>query len=291
MRKNILVTGANGQLGSEIRLLAQAHASEYNFVFHDIDTFDITNDVQVKEMFSFLSPVAVVNCAAYTAVDKAESDVDKAYLINSNAVGLLSEYAQDNDAWLIHISTDYVFDGMQNVPYKENDYPNPLSIYGKSKLSGEKLLYDNEKYIIIRTSWLYSSFGNNIVKTILRLSSSHDSISFVTDQIGSPTYAADLADAIIKILVSLGSDWDNTEFSGIYHFADEGVCSWYDFACNIVTINRIPCKVNPIETSQYPTPAKRPAYSVLNKSKIKSTFGLEIPWWRNSLEKLLSLIK
>ncbi len=287
MNYTILITGSKGQLGNEIQQLAKKFP-DYNFIFHDIDTLDVVDLKQLEHFYITHRPAITINCAAYTAVDKAESEPEKAYLINADAVNNLCQMAEENNSWLIHISTDYVFDGMHNIPYKESDYTNPLSVYGKSKLAGEQLIADYEKAIIIRTSWLYSTFGNNIVKTIMRLATEREQIRFVYDQIGSPTYAADLANAITKIISVIFEDLNNTEISGIYHFANEGACSWYDFASTIIEIKNLKCSVEPIETWEYPTPAKRPAYSVLNKNKIKTTFGIDIPWWKKSLEQCLS---
>jgi len=285
----VLVTGSKGQLGNEIQFLSPAW-NGFEFHFHDIDSLDITNLTALESAFENFRPFAVINCAAYTAVDKAESEPDKAFLINADAVGNLAQCAEKHDSWIIHVSTDYVFDGTQHIPYRETDYTNPLSVYGKSKLAGERLLSDLEKMIIVRTSWLYSIFGQNIVKTIRRLASERDTIGFVCDQIGSPTYAADLAGALLVILQRLSGEPDNIDLAGIYHYANEGACSWYDFACTTVELSRFPCRVRPIETHEYPTPAKRPPFSVLNKSKIKTTFGLEIPWWKDSLGKAINLM-
>jgi dTDP-4-dehydrorhamnose reductase len=285
----ILVTGANGQLGNEIRVLSPA-LHDFEFHFHDIDTLDITQLTALENIFDRIRPFAVINCAAYTAVDKAESEPDKAFLINADAVGNLAQCAEKFNSWIIHVSTDYVFDGNHHIPYRETDYTNPLSVYGKSKLAGENLLSEVEKMIIVRTSWLYSTFGHNIVKTIRRLAAERESIGFVCDQIGSPTYAADLAGALLAILQRLAAEPLNISLGGIYHYANEGACSWYDFACTTVDLSRLSCKVRPIETHEYPTAAQRPSYSVLNKSKIKTTFDLEIPWWKDSLGKAIHLL-
>lgn len=285
----VLVTGSKGQLGSEIQLLS-SRLAEFEFHFHDIDTLDITKLEALEDSFKRIKPFAVINCAAYTAVDKAESESDKAFLINAEAVGNLAQCAEKYESWVLHVSTDYVFDGNHHIPYRETDYTNPLSIYGKSKLAGEQLLLEYEKAVVVRTSWLYSTFGHNIVKTIRRLASEREVIGFVCDQIGSPTYAADLAGALLAILRQLAQAQENTSLAGIYHYANEGACSWYDFACTTVELSRLACKVSPIETQDYPTPAKRPSFSVLNKSKIKTTFGLEIPWWKESLKKAIQLM-
>ncbi|HOK99428.1 MAG: dTDP-4-dehydrorhamnose reductase [Bacteroidales bacterium] len=289
MAISILVTGSKGQLGNEIQVLS-SKLTEFEFHFHDVDTLDITNLEALEDSFSTIKPFAVINCAAYTAVDKAESEPEKAFKINADALGNLAHCAEKYNCWVLHVSTDYVFDGTHHIPYRETDYTNPLSVYGKSKLAGEMLLSEIEKAIIVRTSWLYSTFGHNIVKTIRRLATERDTIGFVCDQIGSPTYAADLAGALLIILQRLANTPEATSLAGIYHYANEGACSWYDFACTTVELSKLSCKVKPIETQEYPTPAQRPPYSVLNKSKIKTTFGLEIPWWRNSLEKAIHLM-
>jgi dTDP-4-dehydrorhamnose reductase len=279
----ILITGSNGQLGSELQKLSKN--TSYDFVFTDIDTLDITDYPSLEKYCLSHHFEIIVNCAAYTAVDKAESEPDKAYAINCTAVKNLVKVASKLDATLIQISTDYAFDGMANTPYTETDSINPLSVYGKTKTEGEKeaLLYN--KSIIIRTAWLYSTFGNNIVKTILKLSKERNSLGFVFDQTGTPTYAEDLAKAILKII-------ENTLTTsvkpGIYHYSNEGVCSWYDVAYEIVNYTKNKnCSIKPIQTHEYPTPAKRPSYSVLNKLKIRNTFGIEIPYWRESLHKCL----
>jgi len=286
---SILVTGSNGQLGNEIKLLASS-LPDANFLFHDIDTLDITNFEELSSFFQKQNISFIINCAAYTAVDKAESEIEKAYLINSTAVENLAKIADSNKCKIIHISTDYVFDGTGCKPYIETDVTNPVSVYGKSKLDGEKHLAQRSDAIIIRASWLYSTFGNNFVKTILRIAEERKEIKVVYDQIGSPTYAGDLAVAIINILkLSLKSD-DNFK-PGMYHFADEGVCSWYDFACEIVQYFKLSCSVIPIETTEFPTPARRPAYSVFNKNKIKKTFSVSIPWWKDSLKICLNKLR
>jgi len=282
----ILVTGANGQLGSEIRKLSVN--SNHNFVFTDIETLDITNYSELEIYCLKESFTCVINCAAYTAVDKAESEPEKAHLINCTALKNLVKVAGLNNALFIHVSTDYVFDGTNNAPYTEEDAINPVSVYGKTKAEGETEVLKYNNSVIIRTAWLYSTFGNNIVKTILKLSKERNSLGFVFDQTGTPTYAEDLAIAILKIV-------DTYKISGpkpgIYHFSDEGVCSWYDVAYEIVKYtNNTNCTIKPIQTHEYPTPAKRPAYSVLNKQKIKNTFGLEIPYWRESLHKCLNIL-
>ncbi|MDP4266482.1 MAG: dTDP-4-dehydrorhamnose reductase [Bacteroidota bacterium] len=279
----ILVTGCNGQLGNEIKVLSNQYKS-FNFIFSDINELDITNR---KSLYTFIENNSIdfiINCAAYTNVNKAENEVEFAYLINETAVGYLAQISSEKNIRLIQVSTDYVFDGNHYLPYKEDDITNPLSIYGKTKLAGEKkILSSTNKAIIIRTSWLYSSFGNNFVKTIIRLGNENNLVKMVYDQIGTPTYAADLADTILKI-ISSGKDFNETE---IFHYSNEGVISWYDFAQAIIEDKNISCKILPIETWEYPTPAKRPCYSVFNKAKIKKEFDIEIPYWRESLRKML----
>lgn len=278
----ILVTGADGQLGNALHKVLEKDPS-IEALYTDAQNLDIT-DTDALDWFLADHPVdVIVNCAAYTAVDKAESDNLLAAAINTGAVGNLGQAASKHKCKVIHISTDYVFAGDGCRPYEENDEPNPQSIYGRTKLEGEGLLTSFCKdSLIIRTAWLYSEFGNNFVKTMLRLASERDEISVVSDQIGSPTYAGDLAEAIYRILTS--DVWK----PGIYHFTNEGVASWYDFAKAIFSIAGKEVKVNPLRTVQYPTPAKRPLYSVLSKGKIKNTYGIEIPYWRESLEKCMA---
>jgi dTDP-4-dehydrorhamnose reductase len=286
--EKILVTGSNGQLGSEINKLAST-LPQFNFLFHDVDTLDITDLKSLTNFFEKHNPNYIVNCAAYTAVDKAETDIEKAYLINDKAVENLAKVSTQFNARIIHGSTDYVFDGINHRPYIETDPTNPVSVYGKSKLAGEKHLENMENAIIIRTAWLYSSFGNNFAKTVIRLGKEKKDLRMICDQVGTPTYAADLADAIGKIL-KRSSENINGFVPGIYHFSNEGACSWYDFASEIISQCNLSCKVFPIATKDYPTPARRPSYSVFNKSKIKGTFGIEIPWWKESLKICLGLI-
>ncbi len=278
MKKTILITGANGQLGSEIKYLSQFH--NLSFLFTDIDELDIIRIDDVRVFFSSQKIDYVVNCAAYTEVDKAEEEKELAELVNHTAAQNLAIISKEFKAKLIHISTDFVFDGNSSIPYTEKDKTNPISVYGTTKLAGEKavLKYGGE-IIILRTSWLYSSYGNNFVKTILRLSKERDSLGIVSDQIGTPTYARDLAETILHIIHS-----GNFQH-GIYHYSNEGTASWYDFAKAIVEMAGLKCKIYPIETSQYPTPAKRPSFSLLNKSKIKSVYNINIPDWKKSLEK------
>lgn len=276
-----MVTGAYGQLGNALKRELE-NDKNIEAIFTDADTLDITDTTALNRFFEDNPVEMVVNCAAYTAVDRAESDDLKAAAINSGAVGNLGQAAAKHGVKVIHISTDYVFNGETFRPYEENDEPYPQSIYGRTKLEGEGLLTSfSNKAMIIRTAWLYSEFGNNFVKTMLRLADEKDEINVVADQIGTPTYAGDLAHIIHQIINY--KEWK----PGIYHFTNEGVASWYDFTKAIFELTGKKTKVNPIRTSQYPTPAKRPLYSVLSKDKIKRTFGVEIPYWRDSLKSCL----
>ena len=284
---NILVTGSNGQLGSEIKALASKYAN-YNFIFTDVAELDIANHKVVEEFINTHRINTIINCAAYTAVDKAEGQEDLANNINYLAVANFAQIAKKNTIKLIHISTDYVFDGTNYKPYIETDVPNPQSVYGQTKLDGELALQkiNPANAIIIRTSWVYSKFGSNFVKTMLRLAETRDEISVVADQIGSPTNAADLANAILRILPNI-----NNESVELFHYSNEGVCSWYDFAKAIFELSSLDIKIHPIETNQYPTPAKRPYYSVLSKNKIKEDYQIEIPYWRTSLKSMIQTIQ
>lgn len=281
VQKNILITGANGQLGSEIKRISRHHENNFRFFFTDVSDLDITDLDAVECYLKDNNIKYIVNCAAYTAVDKAEDDIALCYKINRDAVANLGIAAANNGAKVIHVSTDYVFDGTASTPYKETDTTNPQSVYGKSKQEGEKVLMEAcPVSIIIRTAWLYSIFANNFVKTMMKYGKERDELSVVADQTGTPTNAADLAETIIKIL-------DFTEVNGfkagIYHYSNEGVTSWYDFTLAIHKLAGISCKVSPITTEQYPTKAKRPQYSVLDKTKIKSVFNLSVPKWEDSL--------
>jgi dTDP-4-dehydrorhamnose reductase len=284
-KPTILVTGQNGQLGNELKVLS-AQYPQYDYVFTDAYELDITNAEKVDEFFNRYKPAVCLNAAAYTAVDKAETDKDLALKINAYAVGNLAENCSKINAKFIHISTDYVFDGTADSPYKE-DYPvNPVNFYGESKLRGEEIaLEKNSSTVIIRTSWVYSFFGNNFVKTMLRLMKERESISVVNDQFGSPTYAPDLAAAIMLIAVK------PEDKSGIYHFSNEGIISWFDFAVAIKHLAGLSCSVKPVDTSGYPTAAKRPVYAALDKAKIKSALGIEIKPWKESLQKCLQLLQ
>lgn len=282
---NVLVTGSQGQVGSEIKELSSHYP--YTFYFTSKVELDITNEEALKEFIEINNITAIINCAAYTAVDKAESERQQADLINHQAVFNLASIAKEKKIKLIHISTDYVFDGTNHKPYVETDITNPQSVYGQTKLDGEKglQLLNPENSIIIRTSWVYSSYGNNFVKTMLRLGKERESLGVIYDQVGTPTYAKDLAKSILDILPKI-----NNKKIEIYNYSNEGVCSWYDFAKEIMKMAKLTCKVNPIETKEYPTPAKRPHYSLLSKSKIKQTFELSIPHWKSSLEHCLKQI-
>ena len=282
---NILVTGSNGQLGSEIKEVSKNYS--YNFFFTDRNNIDITSKDNIKVFCQTNNINVIINCAAYTAVDKAESDVENADLVNRKAVKKLALVSEELNIKLIHISTDYVFDGKNFKPYCEEFQTNPQGVYGKTKLDGENEMRDiNPKNsIIIRTSWVYSSFGNNFVKTMLRLGREKESLGVIFVQVGTPTYARDLAKTILDILPKI----ENSKVE-IYNYSNEGVLSWYDFAKEIMKMAKLDCKINPIETFQYPTPAKRPHYSLLNKSKIKSTFNIEITYWKDSLDECLKIM-
>jgi dTDP-4-dehydrorhamnose reductase len=279
----VLVTGSGGQLGQSIQFIAKNYL-DIEFVFCDSSTFDITNSNNVEQVFKHYKPNYCINAAAYTAVDKAESEPEKAHLINVVGAKNLAETCKENNTILLHISTDFVFDGNKKTPYTEEDTTHPTGIYGQTKLDGEKAIqttFDN--YYIIRTSWVYSQFGANFMKTMLRLASERDTISVVNDQIGTPTNAIDLAECILKIVVT-DNRQPTTDNFGIYHFSNEGQCSWYDFAKEIFNQNNINVNLQSIPTSAYPTPAMRPSYSVLDKSKIKRGFGIEINNWQESLK-------
>lgn len=285
--KNVLVTGSNGQLGSEIKRAVENHPNNLQFIFTDAAELDITNAQEVEKFVKEHSIKYIVNCAAYTAVDKAEDDSQLCYKINTEGPAILGKVAANNNIKVIHVSTDYVYDGQKNSPYTESDPTNPQSVYGKTKREGEEaLLQNNPQSIVIRTAWLYSIYGNNFVKTMLRLGSEREALNVVADQTGTPTNAADLAKAIVRILDRSES---STDFhSGIYLYSNEGIATWYDFTVQIFEDAKVTtCKVSPITTDQYPTKATRPQYSVLDKTKIKTTFGLDIPQWQDSLKKCI----
>lgn len=279
----VLVTGANGQLGQSIQFIANKYPN-IQFVYTDFQEMDITNIESCHTIFAKHKPHFCINTAAYTAVDKAESESEKAHLINAIGPENLAKVCKEFDTILVHISTDFIFDGTSKIPYLETDVPNPKSVYGQTKLDGEIAIQKNwEKYFIVRTSWVYSQFGANFMKTMLRLASERDTLSVVNDQIGTPTNAVDLAEVLIKI-INTQNPTLNTQYPfGIYNFSNEGVCSWYDFAAAIFHQKGIEIDLKPISTDSYPTPAKRPAYSVLDKTKIKKVFGVEIKNWKESL--------
>lgn len=284
----ILVTGANGQLGQSLKKLASKY-SDFEFVFTDIDELDICNEKHVLEFISAIKPEYVINTAAYTAVELAEENEKLARKLNAEAVGFLADACKENDAKLVHISTDYVFDGTNFVPYLEDDDTNPTSVYGKTKLEGENLALFYEHALVIRTSWLYSEFGKNFVKTMLSLEESRDSLNVVFDQIGTPTYAEDLADCILHIIQSIDNE-HRSFISGIYHYSNEGVTSWYDIAVKIFKLTHAKCHVFPITSDAYPTKTKRPHYSVLNKQKIKTIYDVSIPHWEDALTRCLMVL-
>jgi dTDP-4-dehydrorhamnose reductase len=275
---NVVVTGANGQLGQALQYIAGKYP-EISFHFYGSADLDIVRKESISKVFESMRPVFCINAAAYTAVDKAESETDKAYAVNATGVKNLAEVCRDCNTTLIHISTDFVFDGNKETPYTETDATNPQGAYGQTKLDGEsEILKISSKYFIIRTSWVYSQFGNNFMKTMLRLAQERDSLGVVSDQTGTPTHAVDLAETIVSIIQSESNNY------GIYNFSNEGAASWYDFAKKIFEIHNIGIDLNPISTSDFPTPAKRPKYSVLDKSKIRAEFNIGIEQWDKSLE-------
>jgi len=284
MRKRVLVIGKDGQLGQSIKAIASAYP-QHDIKFVGRDTLDLSSSHSIADYFSENEFDVIINCAAYTAVDGAETEPELADQINHRAVKLLAEVAKMQDALLIQISTDYVFNGQNYRPYIESDPVEPKSVYGLTKYKGEQAMQVVSPVgCIIRTSWVYSEFSNNFVKTMLKLGSERDSLNVVFDQVGSPTYAGDLAQTIIGFV-----DKPTKLFRDcpVYHYSNEGVCSWYDFAKAVFELAKVDCKVLPIETKDYPTPAMRPYYSLLNKFKIKETMGIEIPFWRDSLTTCL----
>ncbi|MDR1810727.1 MAG: dTDP-4-dehydrorhamnose reductase [Prevotella sp.] len=284
---NILVTGANGQLGNEIRRLAGGN-NAYAYFFTDVAELDITDKDAVRFFVQENRIELIINCAAYTNVDKAEDDEPTANLINNKAVENLAVAAKEVGAALIHVSTDYVFQGTGNLPCTEEEPANPLGIYGKTKLAGEKAIQKiGCRHIILRTAWLYSEYGNNFVKTMLRLTAEKDSLKVVFDQVGTPTYAADLASVIFHIIDN--SLYKNHE--GIYHFSNEGVCSWYDFAKEIASLGGNACDIQPCHSDEFPSKVKRPAFSVLDKTKLKRDFNVVVPYWKDSLIKCINRLK
>lgn len=288
----ILVAGSNGQVGQELQKLSSKFP-HFEFVFGDVDILDITDHNAVRTFFEENKFNYVINCAAFTAVDKAETEVELAHRVNVNGVKNLADGCLKQDIPLVHISTDYVYHNDQNTPFKEGDVVNPQGVYAKTKLAGDDMaLRTNAKTMILRTSWVYSTFGHNFVKTMLRLGKEKDQLGIVFDQIGTPTYAEDIADAILTILTKVeNGEKEPLEISGVFHYSNEGVTSWYDFAKAIFEHENIQCDVNPIESYEYPTPAKRPPFSVLNKKKVKKHFGLKIPHWKDSLNTCLKALK
>ncbi|MDR3705951.1 MAG: dTDP-4-dehydrorhamnose reductase [Paludibacteraceae bacterium] len=284
--KKILVTGSNGQLGNEMRVLSTQYP-QFEYLFTDVAELDICNREAVVAFVEANKPDYIVNCAAYTAVTKAETDIALSTAINRDAVGNIGFAAKKTGAKVVHVSTDYVFDGTGHLPYTEEDAICPNSKYGKTKAEGEAALAaTGAESVILRTSWLYSSFGNNFVKTMIKLGKEREALTVIFDQIGTPTYAADLAFAIMQIIASGKFE------TGIYHFSDEGVCSWYDFTKSIHKLWGITtCKVSPLETKDYPDKTPRPFYSVLNKAKIKTVYGIDIPHWEESLQRCLDILK
>jgi dTDP-4-dehydrorhamnose reductase len=279
--RTILVTGAKGQLGVALYNMSDCFTG-FKLHFTDVDTLDISDKSSVESVIKLLHTGLVINCAAYTAVDKAEDDADTCMQVNCEAVRNIGEVAASVGVKVIHVSTDYVFDGKNTRPYREDDAVNPLSVYGKSKLAGERaLLSVCHDAVIIRTAWLYSETGHNFVKTMLRLGAERDTVNVVADQQGAPTYAADLADAIKTVVMS------GNFIPGIYHYSDEGICTWYDFAVKIFELTGMTCKVNPLTTTEYPVRAARPAYSVLDKTKIRRIYDVITPGWEDSLKKCL----
>jgi len=290
MNSKILVTGANGQLGNELRRLCRNYPG-LEFIFTDVDMLDITNPDAVSVFMEASKPAMVINCAAFTDVDGAEENVKQARKVNSLAPQVLAAACAMQNAFLIHISTDYVFDGESSKPYKEDDETNPLSVYGSSKLEGEekiKTVFDD--YLIIRTSWMYSEFGHNFLRTILSLAKEKDKLEVVNDQIGSPTYARDLANCIIDIIIKSILN-PKAYLPGVYHYANQGECSWYEFAKEIVKQSGLECEILPVDSTKVPRPAKRPKYTVLDTSKVRQNFGIGIPNWRDSLKECLLALK
>ncbi|MBO9564602.1 MAG: dTDP-4-dehydrorhamnose reductase [Niastella sp.] len=283
-KPKILVTGGKGQVGMSLQLLSASYPA-FDFIFVDKEELSIDRFELVSQYFDVVKPAYCINAAAYTAVDKAESDKEVAFLVNGDAVGVLASACKKYGTKFIHISTDYVFDGTSPEPYKEDTPTNPVNVYGVSKLRGEALcLYYNPDAVIIRTAWVYCEYGNNFVKTMLRLMKDRPELNVVSDQVGAPTYAVDLAQAMLEIISRESSaGW----VPGIYHYSNQGRISWYDFAVAIKELSGSSCAVNPIPTARYPTPAKRPSFSLLDTHKIRATYGLTIPAWKDSLQRCL----
>ncbi len=283
MSIKVLITGCKGQLGRDLQHCAAGYP-DLELLCTDVDTLDLCQSPSVKNYINGHRPHFIINCAAYTAVDKAEEDEERAFALNAYVVEHLVAAASIVNAKLIHISTDYVFDGRNEHPYLESDPVNPQSVYGISKLAGEKAALSYAHSMVVRTAWLYTADGNNFVNTMLRLGAERKDINVVSDQVGSPTYAADLADALLRIIMKTANK--ETDFvPGVYHYTNEGHCSWYEFAQRIMELGHRHCTTHPISTDQYPTAARRPAYSILSKEKIKSTYGIEIPAWDDALQR------
>jgi len=281
----ILVTGANGQLGSELRFLS-SFQNQHDWVFTDFQELDLSDLKNLERNISKIAPCLIINCAAYTAVDKAENENELANILNFKAVDLISKWSSNNNKKFIHVSTDYVFDGNSKIPLKEDAVTSPINFYGHTKLKGEIICLQNDiNSIIIRTSWVYSSFGNNFVKIMRNLMKKKDAISIVNDQLGSPTYAADLAEAISTIVNH------NKWIPGLYHFSNEGEISWFDFANDIKYLSNLKTQIKGISTKKYPTAAKRPKYSLLDKTKIKETYKIKVPYYKDSLEKCIKILE
>lgn len=287
---SILITGSKGQLGHELQGLSYTHAWKgYRFFLTDADSLDITKNDQLELFFRNNRINCVINCAAYTGVDKAESEPEAAMEVNARAVEMLVDACSAAGASLFHVSTDYVFDGSSSVPYREDAPCNPVSVYGKSKLEGEKAVLGYEKGTVVRSSWLYSPRGNNFFTTIHKLASERNNLNVIYDQVGTPTYARDLA-RILLMMADMTLSGKDTDLGGLFHYSNEGVCSWYDFALEIVAMTGQHCEISPIETSQYPLPAARPHFSVLNKTKIRSALSVTIPHWKDSLKSCVNLL-
>jgi dTDP-4-dehydrorhamnose reductase len=283
--KKILVTGATGQVGSELKVLAPRY-SQLDWVFADCSVLDLSNLKVISKVLDEIQPQIIINCAAYTAVDKAESETELADILNHQAVAVLAQWTKVNGCQFLHISTDYVFDGNSSTPLTEEAATGPINVYGQTKWAGEQAcLRENPNAIVIRTSWVYSSFGANFVKTMRKLMLERNSLNVVNDQIGSPTYAADLAEAIVTIIIH--PNWQ----AGIYHYSNAGEISWFEFAAAVQEIGGFDCQITGIPSADYPTPARRPKYSLLDKSKIATTFGVAVPEYRESLEKCMGLIR
>ena len=281
----ILVTGANGQLGSEFRFLSSIQ-NQHEWIFTDLQELDLSDLQNLENNISKIAPSLIINCAAYTSVDKAESEIELSNILNFKAVDLISKWSSNNSKKLIHISTDYVFDGNSEIPLKEDALTSPINVYGSSKLKGEIVCLKNDlNSIIIRTSWVYSSFGNNFIKIIRNLMEKRDSLSVVNDQVGSPTYAADLAEVILTIINH--KKW----IPGLYHYSNEGEISWFDFANDIKYFGNFKTQINGISTEEYPTAAKRPKYSLLDKTKIKETYNIKVPFYKDSIEKCIKILQ